>query len=157
MNSDPFFGYVPYLKKEEINRYKNPMLSLDGMLKDIKWHCQEIMKLISIDPIDDIEIEAHVRHIVMCFQGVCYLRLHESIYHQSPDKLFFGLITPLDENHVDKYVSIGDMWGYLFDAVEKVAGRFNESVTGMELLGCDMNYVLDICEMYQGILTLRRH
>ena len=157
-NLDPFYGHVTYIRKDVLDGFSNPMASIDGMIIDIKKDCQDIQNL-RYSNISDREyrIEAYVRDIVKLFQAICYLRLHECAYLNTPDRLFFGTVTPLDESDLDGMVPSSEMWNDLLDLVNKVAGTHNEPPNVIELLGSEMGKISDICDTYQGILTMRRH
>ena len=154
-NLDPFYGQVEYLSRSMMNRDNNPMSSIDGMLSDIKHDCEEILRLrFSNAPNKAQRIDSLLRDIVKLFQGVCYLRLRGSTYINSQDRLFFGIITPLNGSRLNYNVDRSDLWNYLFETIEKVAGAPGP-IGAMELLGGNLNEVMDICEMYQRIIALR--
>ena len=155
-NIDPFYGHVTYFSKNQLDSFSNPMTSMDGMIADIKKDCQDIENLRFSNVSDrEYRIEALLREIVRLYQAICYLRLHESIYINTRDRLFFGALIPLDENDLDEVVNSSEMREDLFNAVRNVAS--NSPPSAVELLGCNMGDIEEICELYQGILTLRRH
>ena len=158
-NIDPFFGEVLYYKRTDLDSFEDPLTSIDGMMVDIQQDCQEIMRLKHSQVPDRLlQMEVLIRGIVRLFQAICYLRLHNSIYINTQDRLWFGIITPLDEDDLDNYEeSSSDMWEQIMRDVIHIAGAPGTNIDAMDLLGWNVSYIQELCNMYQGYLTLRRH
>ena len=94
-NFDPFYGEVQYFKGTDLDSFTDPLVSMDGMISDIKLDCKIILEArLNRNPdMINIIFDA-LKNIVRLFQGICYLRLRNSAYGDRQDRLFFwGILT----------------------------------------------------------------
>ena len=158
-NFDPFYGEVQYFKGTDLDSFTDPLMSMDGMIQDIKNGCQTIVLIDQLNAPDKFEqMEPFVKEIVKLFQGICYLRLHKSDFLRFNDLRFFDTFTPLVDNDVADFFgdSLGG-WNYLIDEASIVGEGTDTPVNSMDFLGWTMGHIRDICAAYQKIVTLRRH